>query len=55
VRLERGSQLVVPDSRDDEVELRWCPPEQLVADGAADEVRVEGQASHEVLDCAVHG
>jgi len=54
VRLERGSQLVVPDSRDDEVELRRGPSEQLVADGAADDVGVESERVHVVGDRVPH-
>ena len=55
VRLERGPQLVVADPRDDEVELRRGPPEQLVADGAADDVGVEPERMHVVGDRVPHG
>ena len=55
VRLERRPQLGVADARDDEVELRRRPPEQLVADGAADEVGVEPERMHVVGDRVPHG
>ena len=55
VWLERGAEAVVVDAGDDEVRVFRLEPKLLVPYGAADEVRVEAQASHEVLDCAVHG
>jgi len=55
VWFERGAEAVVVDAGDDEVRVFRLEPQLLVPDGAADEVRVEAQASHEVLDCAVHG
>ena len=55
VWFERGAEAVVVDAGDDEVRVFRLEPELLVPYGAADEVRVEAQASHEVLDCAVHG
>ena len=54
MRLERPSQPVVVDSGDDEVGVLRLEAEQLVADGTADEIRVESQAADELLDCAVH-
>ena len=54
VRLERLPQLGVTHARDDEVELRRRPPEQLVADGAADEVGVEPERVHVVGDRVPH-
>jgi hypothetical protein len=55
VWLERGAEPVVVDAGDDEVGVFRLEPKPLVPYGAAHEVRVEAQASHEVLDCAVHG
>ena len=55
VWFERGAEAVVVDAGDDEVRVFRLEPKLLVPYGPADEVRVEAQASHEVLDCAVHG
>ena len=55
VRLERGAQLGVADPGDDEVELLHGDPEQLVAHGAADDVRVEAERVHVVGDRGPHG
>ena len=54
VRLERRPQFCVAHARDDEVELRRRPSEQLVADGAADEVGVEPERVHVVGDRVPH-
>jgi hypothetical protein len=45
---------LVVDTGDEEVGIFGVEPEQLVANRAADEVRVEAEAAHEVLDCSVH-
>jgi hypothetical protein len=55
VWFERGAEAVVVDAGDDEVRVFRLEPKLLVPYGPADEVRVEAQAPHEVLDCAVHG
>ena len=55
VRLERLAQALVVHAGDDEVGILGFEPEQLVPDRAADEVRVEVEAAHEVLDRLVHG
>jgi hypothetical protein len=44
----------VPHAGDDEVELAGRLPEQLVTDGAADDVRVEPQRVHVVGDRIPH-
>ena len=52
VRLERRAQLGVADAGDDEVVLPDRQPEQLVADGAADDVGVEAERVDVVGDRA---
>ena len=54
VRLERSPQLGVPDAGHDEVGSRGGLAEQLVADGAADEVGVEPERVHVVGDRVPH-
>ena len=44
------AKLVVVDAEDEEVGVLRVEPEQLVADGAADEVRVEPERADVVLD-----
>src|SRR5207302_1276160 len=50
VRLEHRSEAVGVDARNEEVRVLGVLAEQLVADGAADEVRVEPEAPHPVFD-----
>src|SRR5439155_643685 len=54
VRLEQGAQLLVIDAEDEEIRVLRVEPEQLVADGAADEVRVEPERADVVLDLLLH-
>src|SRR5439155_7738235 len=54
VGLERGVQALVVDTRHDEVRVFRLEAKQLVANRAADEVRVETETAHELLDCRVH-
>ncbi len=54
VRLERALQAVGVDARDEEVGVLRLEPEQLVADGAADEIRVEVQAADVLLELLPH-
>ena len=49
-----GAQPLVVDARDDEVRILRLEAEQLVADGAADEICIEAEPADEVLDCLVH-
>jgi hypothetical protein len=55
VRIERAAKSVVVDARNDEIRVLRVEPEQLVANGPADEVRVEPETADEVLDYLVHG
>src|SRR5215203_4606505 len=54
VRLEPRAQLLRVDARNKEVRILRFEPEQLVADGAADEVGVEVERAHVVLDRPLH-
>ena len=54
VGLEERTKLVVIDAEDQKVGVLRVEPEQLVADGAADEVRVEPQRADVVLDLPLH-
>ena len=55
VRLERGAQAGVVDARDEEVLVRVRDPEQLVAHGAPDDVRVEAERADVAADLGRHG
>src|SRR5580765_7711516 len=54
VRLEQRTKLFVIDAEDEEVRVLRVEPEQLVADGAADEIGVEPERADVVLELAVH-
>src|SRR5207253_7598177 len=51
VRLERGAQPLDVDAGNEEVSVLRLVPEQLVAHGAADDVRVQPERADIVLDC----
>ena len=55
VGLECRVQAFVVDAGHDEVGVLRLESEQLVANRAAHEVRVETETAHELLDCCVHG
>ena len=54
VRRERSLQPVRVDARNEEVRVLRLEAEQLVADGAADEIRVEAERVDVVLEFAPH-
>ena len=55
VRLERGAEPGLVDARHEEVLVRVRDPEQLVAHGAADDVRVEPERADVAADLGRHG
>ena len=55
VRLERRAQAGVVDARDEEVLVRVVDPEQLVAHGAPDDVRIEAERADVAADLGRHG
>ena len=55
VRLERRAQAGLIDARDEEVLVGVLDPEQLVAHGAADDVRVEAERADVAADRGRHG
>jgi hypothetical protein len=50
VGLECAAETVVVDSGNDEVSILRFEPEQLVANRAPDEIRVEAEPAYEVFD-----
>src|SRR5579884_1631341 len=55
VRSQPPQELVLVETGNEEVRVLRRAPEQLVSDGAADEVGVEVEAADEVFDCRLHG
>ena len=55
VRLECGAQAGVVDAGDEEVLVRVVDPEELVAHGAPDDVRIEAERADVAADLGRHG
>ena len=55
VRLECRAQAGVVDARHEEVLVRVVDPEQLVAHGAPDDVRIEAERADVAADLGRHG